>query len=132
MSANQVYDDSLDSFTGRELIVHVFEHILRSTQPGRFRVFAIKGDSGAGKTFLISYLSKRICPKFGWEAGQISFTQSRVPGFRAIVAALESALEGCVPRESLKQYCDKRDEYNRRFDEYRDSITIHQSVQIDT
>jgi tetratricopeptide (TPR) repeat protein len=132
MPANQMYDDSLDSFTDRELIVHAFEHMLRSNQAGRFRVFAIKGNSGAGKTFLISYLSKRICPKFGWEAGQISFTQSGVPGFRAIVAALESALQGCVPRESLKQYRDKRDEYNRRFDGYRDSITSHQSVQIDS
>lgn len=132
MPANYMYYDSLDSFTDREPIVHVFEHMLQSNQPGRFRVYAIKGNSGTGKTYLISYLSRRICPKFGCQVVQISFTQSGVPGFRSIVAALESALQECVPLESLKLYHDKRDEYNRRFDGYRASITIHQKVQIDT
>src|SRR5260370_19293849 len=132
MPANHMYYDSLDRFTNREPIVHVFEHMLQSNQPGRFRVYAIKGNSGTGKTYLISYLSRRISPKFGCQAVQISFTQSGVPGFRAIVAALESALQECVPRESLKLYRDKRDEYNRRFDGYRASITIHQKVQIHT
>src|SRR5258708_10129785 len=132
MPASYMYYDSLDSLTDREPIVYVFEHMLQSNQPGRFRVYAIKGNSGTGKTYLISYLSRCICPKFGCQAVQISFTQSGVPGFRAIVAALESALQECVPLESLKLYRDKQDEYNRRFDGYRASITIHQKVQIDT
>ena len=119
----------LDSFTDREQILLLFEQILRSAQPGQLRVLAIKGNSGTGKTFLISYLSGRICPTFGWQTGQISFSQKGVPEFRSILAGLENALAGCVPRQSLKQYREKQDEYNRRFDAYRATITIHQSIE---
>src|SRR5260370_35942688 len=107
MPANHMYYDLLDSFTDREPIVHVFEHMLQSNQPGRFRVYAVKGNSGTGKTYVISYLSRCICPKFGCQAVQISFTQSGVPGFRAIVDALESALQEWVTLARLELYRDK-------------------------
>lgn len=84
-------------------------------------MLAIKGNSGTGKTFLISYLTRRVYPRLNWRSGQLSFAQS-TPSFRSILVGLEDALKGCVPRESLKRYREKRDEYNRRFDEYRASI----------
>jgi len=127
-SADITYRDPLDSFTDREAILNLFEQSLRSIQPGQLRLLAVKGNSGTGKTFLISYLTRRIFPTLNWQAGQLSFAQS-TPDFRTILAGLEDALKGCVPRESLKQYRDKRDEYNRRFDEYRAAITISSSVE---
>src|SRR5204862_424456 len=89
---------------------------------------AIRGNSGTGKTFLISYLTTHICPNLGWKSGQLSFAQS-LPDFRAILAGLEAGFKGCVPHQSLQKYRDKRDEYNRSFDEYRATITIQQSVE---
>ncbi len=124
----QIYHDPLDSFTDREQIVYLFEQFLRVAQPSQLRLLAIKGNSGTGKTFLISYLTAHICPSLGWKSGQLSFAQS-LPDFRAILAGLETALNGCVPHQSLQQYRDKRDEYNRSFDEYRTVIRIHQSVE---
>jgi hypothetical protein len=128
MQMEQIYHDPLDSFTDREQIVHLFEQFLHVAQPGQLRLLAIKGNSGTGKTFLISYLTTLVCPGLGWKTGQLSFAQS-LPDFRAILAGLEAALKGCVPHQSLKQYRDKRDEYHRSFDEYRATITIHQSVE---
>ena len=124
----QIYRDPLDSFTDREQIMHLFEQFLRFAHPGQLRLLAIKGNSGTGKTFLISYLTAHICPNLGWKLGQLSFAQS-LPDFRAILAGLEAALKGCVPHQSLKQYRNKRDEYNRSFDEYRAAVTIQQSVE---
>ena len=125
---NTTYHDPLDSFTDREEILVLFEQLLRSDQPGQLHVLAIKGNSGTGKTFLAEYLSKRICPSVGWETGQLHFFQSQ-PDFRTILTALEDALKGCVSRTSLEQYREKRDEYNRHFDEYTSSITINQTVE---
>ncbi len=124
----QIYHDPLDCFTDREKIIHLFEQFLHVAQPGQLRLLAIKGNSGTGKTFLISYLTTHVGPKLGWKSGQLSFAQS-LPDFRAILAGLEAALKGCVPHPSLKQYRDKRDKYNRSFDEYQANITIHQSVE---
>src|SRR5207248_8390664 len=67
-----------------------------------------------------------ICLKLHCQSGMISFAQS-IPDFRFILTDLEDALKKCVPRESLKQYRTKRNEYNRRFDEYRASITVNQN-----
>ncbi len=127
-STDITYRDPLDSFTDREAILNLFEQSLRSIHPGQLRLLAVKGNSGTGKTFLISYLTRRIFPTLNWHAGQLSFAQS-TPDFRTILAGLEDALKGCVPRESLKHYRDRRDEYNRRFDEYRAAITISSSVE---
>jgi len=124
----QIYHDPLDSFTDREQIVYLFEQFLHVAQPGQLRLLAIKGNSGTGKTFLISYLTTHVGPKLSWKSGQLSFAQF-LPDFRAILAGLETTLKGCVPHPNLKQYRDKRDEYNRSFDEYRTNITIHQSVE---
>jgi tetratricopeptide (TPR) repeat protein len=128
MLMEQIYHDPLDSFTDREQIVYLFEQFLHVAQRGQLRLLAIKGNSGTGKTFLISYLTTHVGPKLGWKSGQLSFAQS-LPDFRAILVGLEAALKGCVPHPSLKQYRDKRDEYNHSFDEYRANITIHQSVE---
>jgi hypothetical protein len=127
ISHNEVFRDPLDSFTDREQILSLFEQFLHSAQPSRFRLLTIKGNSGTGKTFLISYLADRICPQMRWQSSQMSFSQSR-PNFRTILAALEQAFENCVPRDSFIRYCERRDEYNRRFDEYRASITVSQNV----
>jgi tetratricopeptide (TPR) repeat protein len=127
-STDITYRDPLDSFTDREAILNLFEQSLRSIQPGQLRLLAVKGNSGTGKTFLISYLTQRIFPTLNWQAGQLSFAQS-TPDFRTILAGLEDALKGCVPRESLKQYRDRRNEYNHSFDEYRAAITISSSVE---
>ena len=117
----------LDSFTDRERILAKFTHLLGSTQAGEFRLLAIKGNSGTGKTFLIEYLSKRVCPPAGWQTGVLAFAQS-FPDFRTILDGLEDAFKQCVPRESLKSYRTQRDAYKHSFDEYRVSITINQHV----
>jgi hypothetical protein len=128
MLMEQIYRDPLDSFTDREQIVNLLEQFLHIAQPGQLRLLAIKGNSGTGKTFLISYLTTHVCPELGWKTGQLSFAQS-LPDFHAILAGLEAALKGCLPHQRLKQYRDKRDEYYRSFDEYRATITIHQNVE---
>src|SRR6266852_4309994 len=121
---NNLLYDPLDSFTDREDILNQFEQLLRLARSGEFRLLAVKGDSGTGKTFLIAYLINRVCPTLGWQTSQLSFAQSQ-PDFRAILMGLEDAFRDCVPHESLKQYRAKRDEYNRRFDEYRASIVVN-------
>src|SRR5438132_1519089 len=63
----------LDSFTDREDILTLFRRILHSAQAGHLHLVAIKGNSGTGKTFLISYLLDRVCPLFPWQAGAMSF-----------------------------------------------------------
>jgi tetratricopeptide (TPR) repeat protein len=127
-SMDIIFHDLLDSFTDREAILNLFEQSLGTIQPGQLRVLAIKGNSGTGKTFLISYLTRRVCPRLNWQSGQLSFAQS-TPDFRSILMGIEDALKDCVPRESLKRYREKRDEYNRRFDEYRASIIITLNVE---
>src|SRR5258708_32532061 len=126
---NHAFHDPLDSFIDREEILSMFSEFLRSAQPGQFQLLAVKGSAGMGKTFLISYLTKRVCPKLKWQTGQISFDQVGGPDFRFILQGLEDALKVCVPRESFKQYQDKRDEYNSIFYQYRAIITIQQSVE---
>jgi tetratricopeptide (TPR) repeat protein len=128
-STDIIYRDPLDSFTDREAILNVFEQSLRTIQPGQLRVLAIKGNSGTGKTFLISYLTRRVYPRLNWRSGQLSFAPRSTPNFRSILVGLEDALKGCVPRESLKRYREKRDEYNGLFDKYRASIIITLNVE---
>ena len=113
----------LDSFTDREDILTLFRRILRSAQAGHLHLVAIKGNSGTGKTFLISYLLERVCPLFPWQAGAMSFAQS-TPDFRTILLGLEHALKGGVPPPSLNRFRAERNEYNRHFDEYKAAITI--------
>src|SRR6266516_366611 len=111
-----VFRDPLESFTDREGILAHFDHLLRSAQTGEFHLLAVKGHSGTGKTFLIEYLSKRLCPQAGWQTGVLAFAHS-FPDFRSILDGLEDALNECVPRQSLLRYRRQREEYKRRFDE---------------
>src|SRR4051812_9082567 len=100
MLADPLYHDPLDSFTDREQLIQLVEHYLRAAQPRRLRLLAVPGNSGTGKTSLISSLPPHISPPLSWPSGQWSFPKSRLD-FRAIVAGLEAALKGCVPRASL-------------------------------
>jgi len=122
-----VVHNLLDSFTDRERILMQFRQLLSSTQVSEFRLLAIKGNSGTGRTFLIEYLSKRVCPSAGWQAGTLAFAQS-FPDFRVILNGLEDALKRCVPRESLRSYRTQREAYKRSFDKYRATITVNQSI----
>ncbi len=110
--------DPLDTFTDREAILALFEQTLRSARADRLHLLAVKGNSGTGKTFLVSYLAERVCPRFQWQFGQMRFAQS-APDFRTVLLRLEDALKGSVPSERLEHYRAKRDEYIRRFDEYK-------------
>jgi len=123
-----IFSNPLDSFTDREGILAHFRHLLNSAQTGEFHLLAVKGHSGTGKTFLIEYLSKRLCPQAGWQTGVLAFAQS-FPDFRSILDGLEDALEGCVPRQSLLRYRNQREDYKRRFDEYRATIVVNQHVE---
>ncbi len=128
ISDESILRNLLDSFTDRERILAHFHQLLHSTQAGEFHLLAVKGNSGTGKTFLIEYLSKRICPQMGWQTGVLAFAQS-FPDFRSILDGLEEALKRCVSRQSLKQYRVQREEYNRHFDEYRATITVNQHIE---
>lgn len=121
---DDTYRDPLDSFTDREQMVTLFDQFLSSAQPGNLRFLAVKGNSGTGKTFLISFLMKYLCPRHGWHAGLLSVTRSGVVDFRSFVAGLEDALKGCVPLHSLKLYRIKRDDFYRYFDEYCSAVTV--------
>src|SRR6266700_3213748 len=74
-------------------------------------------------TPIIDQLKKCGCS----DSGRVSFTQT-TPDFRSMLTALEDAIKGCVQHQHLRQYRVKRDEYIRRFDEYRASISVNQSV----
>src|SRR6266699_5851965 len=100
---DDTYRDPLDSFTDREQMVTLFDQFLSSAQPGNLRFLSVKGSSGTGKTFLISFLMKYLCPKLAWNAGLLSVTRSGAPDFRLFLSGLEDALKGCVPLQSLKQ-----------------------------
>ena len=126
--AESSFRNPLDSFTDREPILAHVHHLLRSAQTGEFHLLAIKGHSGTGKTFLIEYLSRRLCPQAGWQTGVLAFAHS-FPDFRSILEGLEDALKGCVPRQSLKEYRTQREDYKRRFDEYRATIVVTQHVE---
>jgi len=119
----------LDSFIDREHILTKFRQLLRSTQSGEFRLLAIKGNSGTGKTFLLEYLSKRVCPPAAWQIGTLAFAQS-FPDFRTILDSLEDTFKLCVSRESLKSYRIQRDSYKRSFDEYRAIITVNLHLDV--
>src|SRR5579871_6541525 len=90
------YRDPLDSFTDREQIITLFEQLLSSAQAGKLRFLAVKGNSGTGKTFLISFLMKNVCPRYTWQAGLLSVARSAEPDFRSLLAKVEDALKGCV------------------------------------
>lgn len=110
--------DALNMFTDREEIISLFQQALHSAQRSRFHLLAIKGSSGTGKTFLIDYLARKICPSVNWRSGQLSFAQSK-PDFRYILEGIASALKGCVSYDRFEQYRAKRDECYRHFDEYK-------------
>jgi|SRR5437667_12333546 len=93
----------LDSFTDREQILDKFKQFLESAQPDQFHLLAIRGNPGTGKTFLIEYLFRRVCPEFAWQAGQLTFVQA-IPDFRTILLGLEDAFKGCVPHERSYYY----------------------------
>lgn len=115
--------DPLDAFTDREGILALFKQTLHSAHRGRLHVLAVKGNSGTGKTFLVSYLAERVCPGFQWQVGRMHFAQSALD-FRTVLSGLEDALKGSVPLARLEHYRAVRDEYNRRFDEYKAAISI--------
>src|SRR5437667_3776642 len=117
--------DPLDAFTDREDILNLFEQFLHMAQPGQFHLLAIKGNSGTGKSFLVEYLTNRICPPLKWRAGQMNFALD----FRSILTGLEGAFNRCLPRKSLQRYRIKRDKYNDSFDLYKTSITVNQFIE---
>jgi len=120
----------LESFTDRETILILFAEFLRLAQPDRPGFLALKGNSGTGKTFLIAYLMKYVCPQHGWKSGCVNFARAGVTDFRSLLAGIEDALRECVPRESLKLYRIKRDDLCRRFDEYCSTLTIGNVEQV--
>lgn len=93
-ASESLFRDPLDSFTDREEILTIFEQFLRSARPGHFRLLAVKGNSGTGKSFLISYLSERVCAHLHRHTSQISFSQSAIPDFPFLVSGLEALLKG--------------------------------------
>jgi tetratricopeptide (TPR) repeat protein len=123
-----IFSNPLDSFTDRERIKAHVRHLLHSAQTGEFHLLAVKGNSGTGKTLLIEYLSKRLCPQEGWQTGVLAFAQS-FPDFRSILDGLDDALKKCVPRQSFKEYRTQCEEYNRRYDEYRATIVVTLNVE---
>lgn len=128
-SDENIFQDQLDNFTDREAIIMLFDEFLRTAHPGHFRLLAVKGNSGTGKSFLISYLSTRVCSHLHWHSGLISFSQSAVPDFRYLISGLEAVLKGCVPHQSLENYRAKRDAYLHNFDQYRLVMNIHQQTE---
>jgi hypothetical protein len=123
-----IFSNPLDSFTDRERILEHVRHLLHAAQTGEFHLLAVKGNSGTGKTFLIDYLSKRLCPQEGWHTGVLTFAQS-FPDFRSILEGLEDGIKKCVPRQSFKEYRFQCEDYNRRYDDYRATIVVNQTVQ---
>ncbi len=126
------FQDPLDSFTNRESILEEFTLWLAVPEGGNY-LLAVKGNSGAGKTFLINYLSQRLCLSLTphWCMGHLAFTQGSDPTFSTILTALESALAGCTPSQPFQQYCTKRDKCISSFDEYRNAIFINVEMRAD-
>jgi tetratricopeptide (TPR) repeat protein len=128
--SDSTYHDPLERFTDRETVLALFEEFLQSAQRAHPRFLALKGNSGTGKTFLIAYMMKYICPQHGWKSGCVSFAHSGVADFRSLLAGVEDALRSNVPKENLKMYRIKRDDFLRRFDEYCSTITIGNVKQV--
>jgi len=120
--------DPLEYFTDREEILDQFKQYLSLAQHHRFGLFAVKGNSGTGKTFLIEYLTYYICPSLGWKAGNLNFA-SLPSGFRSLLAAIEDALRECVSTQHFEQYCFYRDRYHQNFDTYRASIYLSSHIE---
>ena len=129
MAIDQIYPDSLDTFTDREQVIDLFNQVSHDARAGQFQLLAVKGNSGTGKSFLIDYLEVQIHTSVNWQSGRLSFAQL-TPDFHSILQGIESGLQSCVPRESLKQYRVKRDEYNRYYDEYKGTGNIGPIQQI--
>jgi len=128
LPADTAFRDPLDLFADREEILAQFKQFLRLAQPRRFGLFAVKGNSGTGKTFLIEYLTYHICPSLSWQVGNMNFAP--LPsGFRSILAALEDALRECVSAQHFEHYRSQRDRYNQSFDTYRASIYLSSHVE---
>ncbi len=127
---DNTFRDPLGDFTDREDILELFERYLQSPHGGDY-LLAIKGNSGTGKTFLISYLSRHVCPqlKQRWHTGNLSFAQSDIPNFQNMLTVMESVLEGCVPTDIFQNYYEECKEYIRSFNEYRNAITVKVDVK---
>jgi hypothetical protein len=128
LAADPAFRDPLDFFTDREEILAQFRQFLRLAQPRRFGLFAVKGNSGTGKTFLIEYLTYHICPSLRWQVGNMNFA-TLASSFRAILAAIEDALHECVSAQDFEQYRSQRERYNQNFDTYRASIYLSSHVE---
>jgi tetratricopeptide (TPR) repeat protein len=129
-NADHAYHDPLESFTDRETVITLFDESLQSAQPSQPRFLALKGNSGTGKTFLIAYMTKYLSSHYHWKSGCISVTHSDISDFRLLLAGVEDALKTCVSYENLKQYRIKRDDFQRRFDEYCSTVTIGRVEQV--
>ena len=92
---------------------------------GLLRILTIEGNSGTGKTFLIRYLSERICPQFAWSTEIITFAPAAVPDYRTMLTNLEGALVPCVSPAQVLKYRSRRDAYIREYAQYREMITIN-------
>ena len=122
------FRDLLDSFTDREQILALFNEFLSAARPGKLSLLAIKGNGGAGKTFLPSYLDERICPELGWQTCRISFAEADLD-FRFLLDAIGDALERYVPHDSFERYTAECNEFIRSFDAYHATLAIQQKVE---
>ncbi|HZR39676.1 MAG TPA: tetratricopeptide repeat protein [Ktedonobacteraceae bacterium] len=128
---------SLENFIGREQIIDSFKHSLRSAQSEQLRIFAVKGNSGTGKTELIGYLAKYLnkpdCPDAGWKTGYLM--SSETLDFLSILTMLAGVLEKLVPPQSFSRYQKKYNDHQRSFDQFKPDVQqtmiAHSHARID-
>jgi len=122
--------DPLEYFTDREELLSAFRTMLASAKAKRFELLAVKGNSGAGKSFLLRYLCERVCPGLGWMPVSITFSPYGVPSFRSILDQLEDTLcrSPFLPRDAIEAYRARRDQHVRTFDEYRTTVAVNQNM----
>src|SRR5581483_10014877 len=132
LPAQDAFHNPLDDFTDREIVLQLFDQYLDTPSDNPY-ILAIKGISGIGKTFLISYLIKRICPLLEkrWYVSRLAFSPASEPDFQVILASIGSLLQECVPADKFQEYLTKCEGYIHHFDEYRVSNTVHVDVKAD-
>src|SRR5258708_36272355 len=103
MPQNHTIPDPLDDYIPPTALLEDFQQYLGTAQAAQLSLFSVTGREGSGKTALLSYLAKRICPQYQWQPVHIHCRQSGFH-FRSILAALDDALESHVPSQYLLQY----------------------------
>ncbi len=119
--------EPLDGFTDREDICELFTRLLRGARSGQFRPLAVKGNSGTGKTLLVTYLAERVCPPLQWQTWIIGIAQIMLD-YQAILNALENALHGVVSsEENWLHYEQLREECLER---NRVKVEVKQAIEL--